>query len=892
MELEFTNPWALLLLAVGIWLTWLIDRRYRRKGKSLKRTVTMAARFVVHIALALAIAAPSMLIASGDAARWVLLDLSDSTRAHHGDMQSIVSNALKSLPEGERVGVIAFGETAMVLAPASDAPTFSGTHAEVGGAASDASTAMSLAAALLPSGGAGGISVLTDGRITLDASVREMLLGRGIRVDVLPVDATDGADAQVSQLTVPTEAYIGQKLSLNVVIDANEAMDGTLALYQNGQITDTRTVALTAGENRFAFTDTAVASGMITYEARLLSQTDSCSQNNSASAYTRVAGAPSLLVISQTEAVSNLFEAAGMQVHCIQPQQMPDASDGYTAYDAIVLNNINYDTASERQWIGLGNAVRQLGRGLVVLGGDDSYALGGYRGTLLEELLPVSLDVRQKQRMPALSLVIAIDKSGSMTDGQYGLTRIEVAKEAAMSAIEVLAPQDFVGVIGFDSAAKWVVPFQSASDLTGVQEMIGTLRADGGTEFYSALDEAYRALATSDTPQKHVIFLSDGQPGDTGFESIALSMQKSGITLTTVAVGGGADQNMMKLLSTLGGGRSYVVDEFDSIPKIFTKETMLVSGSYLQNRTFTPVIVEDSALTRFDGFPTLDGYQTAVEKPVASVSLVSDMDDPLLCWHRAGSGKVLAWMSDAEGAWTQSFLAWQDAPAFYGVMAAQVLPSVQSGGELTASVDNDSLHISYAASEADAQTIAQVLLPDGTRHEAALIETAPGVYQAQVEAMQQGAYVIRVTQTRDGVVIGTAERGAIRGFSGEYDIRQGETDELMQLSQDTGGRELEGVDDFWLTPVTAAATRKSLQGFLVLAAFILFLVDIALRRLPWETLIAKHSNAAKSEDQPKPAASVASSALLSKSSPKQERQKCAEETTNALLEAKRRREQK
>ena len=137
--------------------------------------------------------------------------------------------------------------------------------------------------------------------------------------------------------------------------------------------------------------------------------------------------------------------------------------------------------------------------------------------------------------------MICIDKSGSMTSGQFGATRIEAAKEAAMSALEVLGERDNIGVIGFDDTAKWVVPFQSVSSLSDVQSQIGTLRADGGTAFYSALDEAYRVLQAAQTPQKHVIFLSDGQPADTGFEEIALAMRKSGITLTTVAVGSDAN---------------------------------------------------------------------------------------------------------------------------------------------------------------------------------------------------------------------------------------------------------------------------------------------------------------------------------------------------------------
>ena len=143
---------------------------------------------------------------------------------------------------------------------------------------------------------------------------------------------------------------------------------------------------------------------------------------------------PNVLLVEESGTAEKLFSASGMQVERIRPIAMPSGAEGYLAYDAVILNNIDYETASQQQWQALDQAVRALGRGLLVLGGDASYALGSYRGTSLEALLPVSIDVRNKQRMPALSLVICIDKSGSMTSGQFGASRIEAAKEAAMSA--------------------------------------------------------------------------------------------------------------------------------------------------------------------------------------------------------------------------------------------------------------------------------------------------------------------------------------------------------------------------------------------------------------------------------------------------------------------------
>lgn len=881
MGLAFESWWALALLPVCLGLVWWLDRRYSLRRRSLKRSVTLWVRMALVALLVLAVAGPSLLWTSASVARWVLLDASDSASSTRVQAEALVSESISELPKGHQAGVIAFGADAMVETPLSETPTFSGLHTQVNGQQTDLDRALRLAAALLPSGG---ITVVTDGKASVSRAAADSLTGGGWVVDALVLAPETLPDAQLTELNAPAEAYEGQTVALRAVIDSNTAMDATLALYQNGNLSETRLITLQKGENRFAFSDTASQTGVVTYEARLLCAQDTQSRNNSAAAYVRVLGKPRIAVVTQSAGVRALFEAAGMAPETLMPAEMPKTAEGYLGYDAIVLNNIDFDAATSRQWEALDAAVRTLGRGLCVLGGDSSFALGGYRGTVLEDLLPVRIDVRQKLRMPALSLVVCIDKSGSMTDGQFGSTRIEVAKEAAMSAVEVLTEQDNVGVIGFDEAAKWVVPFQSVSDHAAIQEQIGTMRADGGTAFYSALDEAFLALYGASTPQKHVIFLSDGQPGDTGFQELARAMKEAGITLTTVAVGSGADQSLMRKLAQLGGGRSYAVGEFDDVPKLFVKETVMAGGSYVQNRSFTPVITEAGPLTNYEGFPSLSGYLTTAEKESVHVALASDTQDPLLAWWNVGAGKVLAWTSDAEGAWTSQFLSWEEAPRLFGGMVAQILPGDSLDGTLETRVDGDALQLTYRSSGEDTERAAEpqavILAPDGTETTLPLVETAPGVYAASTDAPAQGAYAIRVTQSGPDGIIRSREGGAVKGFSQEYDIRIQPDDSLKQLCEQTGGRMLAAGESFWDTPLQPVQTRKNLRDVLSIAVLLLFLADIALRKLPWEEAFEK-ARTAKPTPVPKSPRT------------KPERKKAAqpEQTANALLEAKRARKQ-
>lgn len=121
-----------------------------------------------------------------------------------------------------------------------------------------------------------------------------------------------------------------------------------------------------------------------------------------------------------------------------------------------------------------------------------------------------------------------------------------------------------------------------------------------------------------------------------------------------------ANQQLLRQLSSIGGGRFYAAGEYDNVPEIFAKETYLVSGAYVQNRTFTPAVAEESALTDFAGFPPLSGYLAAREKPLSTVALVSDRDDPILAWWQYGAGRVLCWTSDVRGGWTEAYLSWEE----------------------------------------------------------------------------------------------------------------------------------------------------------------------------------------------------------------------------------------
>lgn len=861
MSLEFARPLLLLLLPAYIALIYLIDRRGGRRSRRIKHRVARVMRCLLTCLCVLALAAPSVVLPGGQQAVWILADASASARGMQDQMTQSVRTALENKDASVNAGVIAFGGNAMVEKPLAQDGTYNGVTTAVDAQASDLSSALTLASALLPENAQGRIVVLSDGATEDVRAAAQQLAARGVTVDYQSFSGDALPDAQISQLNVPSRVYQGQSFTVTVQVTANHDTAGTLVLYQNRTPVSSREVTLRRGDNTFTFRDTAADTGVVTYEARLISEGDSCAQNDSMGGYVYVQGAPKLLLVEGRQGdgseMAAMLSAAAMQYETVLPAQLPYDAEQLRQYDGVVLVNVDYDAADEEQWAALDSAVRVLGRGLTVIGGDSSYALGGYRGSKLEEMLPVTIDVRNKLDLPSLALMLVIDKSGSMTDGMFGTTRLELAKEAAMRAAEVLTPNDQVGVIAFDDAAKWVVSLQKAEDVEAIQNQIGTIRPGGGTAFFTALYEATYALMNAQAQQKHIIFLTDGEAGDTGYLQLCDIMQQNDITLTTVAVGSGADQATLRTLAQQGGGRAYAANEFDNLPKIFTKETYLVSGSYVQNRTFTPVITEQSALTDFEGLPQLSGYLAATEKSLATVSLMSDREDPILAWWQYGAGRVVTFMADSRGAWTSEFLQWDQAAAFYGGMAAFTLPGEEREGQLTTERQGDALRIVYTAPEGaqtGLSTSVTALLPDGTQTQLALQESAPGVYEGEIAAAQLGAYALRVEQ-RDasGELQRVMEGGAVNGYSGEYDLRnQNAESTLPYLSALTGGREITDSAEMLKSTRAVVRARRDLTQPLLWALMVLLLCDIALRRLSWDVALERYLNARRAARQQPP----------------------------------------
>jgi len=826
MSIEWLHPLRLLALPVCALAVFIICRL--RKSRSRKERISHALRYVIIALTVLALAGTGLMTASPDRTAFLLLDVSASV--NEGEVLKMASEALAKSGD-RRTGVIVFGGDAAVERSLGQDTPLGGLSARVDRGGSDVGSALQLASALLPEDSNGGIAVISDGRVT--GCEDAFRLADGLPVNVMKTETRTGPDAQVTSVSVPASLYTGQKYTTEVTVHANTAGEATLLLTRDRGEAQTRTVTLRKGENTFAFDSVAGGAGVSTVEARILLQGDTLSANDAGGAFTVIAGAPAVLIAEgQSGAGANLdqmLKAAGMETRVIPASMLPGQASELMAYHAVALVNVDAAQINETQMSALESAVKELGVGLAVYGGNESYALGGYRGSELEKMLPVTIDVRNRMDLPSTALILVIDKSGSMTDSSYGVTRLQLAREAACAALEVLDAKDQAGVIAFDDAAKWVITPTNVTDVKALQEQVATIRPGGGTAFYSPLLMAYEALKGSQAQYRHVIFLTDGEAGDTGYMDIVKKMAESGITVTTVAVGDGADYTGMQKIAEAGNGRMYAAGPFDSLPRIFTKETMMISGAYVQNRVFTPVIT-DASMTDFPGFPQLGGYLAVTEKPLATVSLCSDREDPILAWWQYGAGKVLSWTSDVQGGWSGAFLNWDKAAEFFAGTVSFILPDRSDAGEISLS-DGKMIWETEAPDEASSAAVT-LMRPDGEKESVRLERVSDTRFEGAADTSLSGAYAARIEmEDGKGHVLKTTEGGDVVSWTSEYDQRREDTGELEKLAAETGGKVCSDADGLLTFPDTAARKRIDLTPLLAALALVLFLLDIAQRRL-------------------------------------------------------------
>lgn len=812
-------------------------------SKGFKKNLQMSVRSTVCLLLILAVTGMSIKTYTDTTTTIFAADLSASLNDAESTSAEYIKEAIKHKSKKDLAGVVAFGGNAVVEVSPANEINLNGFNAYIEEDSTNIEKAIKIASGLIDQSSEKRIVLISDGNETESQVLKQAssLSAQGIVVDGVLLENTIEKEVQITSLITPNYMDKNTKYDIEVVANSLTDTPAVLKVFKGNTLAVNQNVSLRKGENRFLFSDISAEGGGIIYRAEIEAEADTLYENNKAYSYTYVEDTPAVLIIENSDnsgrEMQKILESSKVKTKLIKSSEAPKSIENLNLWDAVVLADVSAEELSQEFLTSLEAFVKTTGGGFIVTGGENSYALGSYTGTVLQDILPVTMELETEGEKPDLGMVMVIDHSGSMSDSNYGVSRMEMAKEAAMRAVEVMEAKDSIGVVAFDSEPTWTVELQKIGENTdSIVNKIGGIQPQGGTSILPALNEAFNVLSKADTKLKHIILLTDGQAEQTGYEGLLEKMKAAGITLSTVAVGSGADVNLLSDLAKKGEGRYYFTNEFTNLPQIFTKETTIAGKEYINNRTFYPQAQDASQiLSGIDAVAQLKGYIGATLKPRADAVLVSDTEEPILSTWQYGLGRTAAWTSDMSGRWTDEWLDSNEGTQIIRnlvswVMRSKVSAEIEFSGEKSG--DTSIITASMPYNSNVTQVSAVVVSADNKETKLEMKAAAPGIYSGETTDISEGGYIISLSLTMKDGSIETQRGGFNIQYPAEYDLRKFSEgrDLLEKLTAQTGGRMVTSPQDVFSEKIRTSYTDKDLSTILIVLALLLFLFDVAIRR--------------------------------------------------------------
>lgn len=859
MGISFHSPiyLSLLVLAIGLLVWWW---RTQTRITGIKRYAVVGIRGLIFLLLILALAGIQLLFPVQEETLVFVVDRSASM-----DNETRVIPFLREAVEGKKAedqyAIVSVGQEAVVEQPLTIRGELGSLGVVINPHATNLAEGIRVAAAMIPSQARGKIVLVSDGLETHGDALTELKLvtERGIMVEALSLQQDIEEEVLLSSLNLPHQLFAGEEFQVQVEVESRLATDGILRFYEGNLEVGRQAISIERGKNTYLFPQQAQHEGFHRYRVELQANRDTIQMNNQGHAFTQVLGAPKVLVLEgENGEAHNLVEAlqaGNIQVDVKTPQLLPQELDGYKQYASIVLANVQATQINTQDMERIRTAVRDLGLGLIMTGGPNSFGMGGWFKTPIEEALPVSMDLKTKEELPSLGLVLVIDKSGSMSSGMGGPDKMGLAKEAALRATEMLNEKDQVSVVAFDGFPWAVVEMQSARNLEEIQDQISSIFAGGGTEIYSALAEGYAQADMAETQRKHVILLTDGQSGSyDDYESLLGDMLEENITVSTVAVGDDSDTLLLEDIAEWGQGRYYFANDPSSIPQIFSKETALASRTFIVEQAHIPELVggRDWTVLRQD-LPSIHAYIATSPKQTAEMALQSTEGDPVLARWQYGLGRSVAWTSDVKGEWSPYWASWEENSHFWNQIVSWTFPQSPKGNwkvnteveGVTASITVDFPTGTALPQQMEAlvinQNLERVVVP--------LKPVQPGTLQGQFPTAEPGAYLVQVIEKEGENIIASETAGVNISYSPEYRLHQGGEERLQAWMEVAEGRLLSSAEEVFTGELPRKWNQQGMTNLLLMLVALLWPIDVAVRRVQLPLGMKKERKQYKRDDR-------------------------------------------
>ena len=887
------QPWWLILLPLVILSLILVSFRSLAGLGPVRRFLAIALRTTVVTLIVLALAEVQTVRRSDRLTTMFLVDASQSVpRELQGPALQYVSNASRKRRTDDLAGVIVFGKGARVESP--PAPTeinMLGIESTIDPEYTDLGAAIKLALATFPEDTARRIVILSDGNENRGNALEQAIAAKdlNVQVDVLPLNYHYDREVLVEKVSIPPDVKKGETVNINVVIRASEPTRGTLQIFQKADRyrapapgnEKPQPVELQRGINVFNLKQLITESNFYTFIAEFVPDRDSGDRraiNNVAEGFTHARGMAQVLLIEGTagehvELVRALREKKLEVSTLVAPKidgsgavggdPLPTDLAQLQPFDAVILANVPKDAFTEAQHQLFESSVHDMGAGLIMLGGRDSFGAGGWMNTPVEKALPVDMQIKAL-KVQGLGAMVMIMHASEIAEGNYW------QKVVAKAALNAMSSYDYAGMLHWEGQEAWLFTLRPIGNGRGTMlRAIDRMTPGDMPDFDPSLQMAMRGLnGVKDAMTKHVVVISDGDPTPPT-SSVINQLVASKITVTTVLTAAHGNDlgayNVMRNLATKTKGRFYNVINPKALPRIYQKEARTVSRPLIfeQEDPWTPKLNHSSEpIIGINAVPPIWGLvltslkeSELVEVPLTS-PLPTGQTNPLLAHWTYGLGRSVAFTSDAGRRWAKAWPDWESYAAFWSQVVRWSMRPVDRGN-LTLSVRRDEGRIKVVVDALDKdnnflnflQIQGNVVDPDLKRSTIELSQTAPGRYEAAIEdAEAVGNYFVNLGYRGPYGVQGVISSGVSVPYSDEYRELRSNPATLETIASLTDGevvnwkkrpdgtidprRTVDAIDHFRRDPkLVAPRAYTPLWPTLLWLATVLFLGDVAVRRV-------------------------------------------------------------
>lgn len=890
---KFNNPWLLFLiipLVALIVIGFFIMKKEKRYSK--KNIISLALHLVIAVLVSISFADPRYLSIDKETEVYLLVDASASEKPSTDKIDETIKKVSKKVLKtpNTKVGVIPFAKKATTLVE------LGGKFNSINDVYEDKNfdyTATNLEEALLYTSekfkedSYKRIVLISDGNETDGEAINtiETLMQEGITVDVINMNAEFTSEISITGIKYTDKTYLNREEEVEVLINASSTCSVTVNLYKEGELDSTKNSYLNNGLNVITFPLDTSAPGEFKYKVVVTGEEgtefkDTFIENNSRSFIQNVSSDFKYLFLGSSEAELNKFRnLANLSAETnidtfINKKNVPYSLEDLIKYDEVILSDLDFTTLNNYSELinNLSKAVSIYGKSVFTFGSTNVGNTNDPALVSYNDLLPV-----QYQPDDSRALVLVLDSSGSM-----GGNNINMVIAGAKEVVKKLNVNDSIAVVTFETNTVVPVTMTTIRNEKNRQEIlnkIDRIKVGGGTNMMNALDEAYKQIQGVTAEYKNIISLTDGLAGDNveDLKKYVTSMSFSNISSSFINVGDedGKGEELLKTLAKLGNGQYKYCADSSNLKDIMIDtinqeilDKVIEKDSPIIYQKENDASMKNGVLNKLEN---VQGYNYCRMKSGASTVLsvqyihtnskneLSVIAIPLYAYWNFGSGKVTSFTSTLSTSWTTKFWNATSGKTFFSNILSESLPdrfnksilniNFKANGStskviVSPNVDTKDTKVSIEFSSLDKkdEKASYDLIFDGDSFSYNLPTPKVGFYKATISFS-------KLNPTTNAYELSEkVEMTYSFDYSSEFNFFDDNRNTLLnEISSQCGGSILAednihfNIADNQLTE----ASYVSIMVWILLAAVILYLADIVIRKSLFKKKVKKEKEEIK-----------------------------------------------